>query len=254
MEISIIIGLFVLGTIFGSFYNVVAYRVSKGISIVFPSSHCPNCGHKLKAWELIPIFSFLLQKGKCTDCKTKISWFYPLSEMICGTLFVLAYLSFGISFELLIALTYISMIVIVILSDFYYMIIEDSVLLVFSLLLIIETFFIKGFDVLLSSLINGLIAGAIMLLIKLFGDLVFRKESMGGGDIKLMLVIGFLIGWDMSIITIFVSAFLAFPVALIILKSKNNHEIPYGPFLSIASLIIYLTHFDIVALFSMLGI
>ena len=94
MEASIIIGLFVLGTIFGSFYNVVAYRVTKGESILFPSSHCPICGHKLKPWELIPIFSFLLQKGRCTDCKTKISWFYPLAEAICGILFVLAYLSF----------------------------------------------------------------------------------------------------------------------------------------------------------------
>jgi len=86
-----------------------------------------------------------------------------------------------------------------------------------------------------------LISFGIMFLLKLFGDLIFKKESMGGGDIKLMLVIGLLIGWDMSIITIFLSAFLAFPVSLIILNSKKSHEIPYGPFLAVASLIIYLT-------------
>lgn len=252
MQLSIIIGLFFLGTILGSFYNVVAYRITKGESIIYPSSHCPNCNHKLKPWELIPIFSFLLQKGKCSSCKTKISWFYPLSEIVCGLMFVFAYLSFGISFDLIIALTFISMLIIVILSDYYYMIIEDSVLIVFGLLILFEIFLINGFDVLLISIKNGLISFGIMFLLKIFGDLLFKRESMGGGDIKLMLVIGIIIGWDMSIITIFLSALLAFPISLVILKSKKDHEIPYGPFLSIASLIIYLTHFNIDILLDLL--
>ena len=250
METSIIIGLFLLGTIFGSFYNVVAYRVTKGESILFPASHCPHCGHKLKPWELIPILSFLLQKGKCSDCKARISLFYPIAEAVCGLLFVLAYLSFGLSLDLIIALTFISMLIIIILSDCYYMVIEDSVLLIFGIALLIEVFFIKGLDVLFISLRNGFISFGIMLLIKVVGDFIFKKESMGGGDIKLMLIFGFLIGWDMSIVTIFLSAFLAFPVSLIILKNSQNHEIPYGPFLSIAALIIYLTHFDINMLIS----
>lgn len=252
MEMSIIIGLFALGTILGSFYNVVAYRLPKGESIIYPSSHCPNCGHKLKPWELIPIFSFLLQRGKCTNCKTKISWFYPLSEIICGILFVLAYLSFGISLELIIALTFISMLIIVVLSDYYYMIIEDSVLIIFGILLLVEIFMINGLDVLIISLKNGLIAFIIMLVLKLFGDFIFKKESMGGGDIKLMFIIGMMIGWNMSIITIFLSAVLAFPVSIIILNSKKEHEIPYGPFLSLAALIIYLTHFNINKLIELL--
>lgn len=245
MEISIILGLFMLGTILGSFYNVVAYRLPKGESIIYPSSHCPNCNHKLRPWELIPIFSFLLQKGKCSSCKKKISWFYPISEIICGLSFVLCYISFGISLELIIALTFTSMLIIVVLSDYYYMIIEDSVLIVFGLLLLLEIFLINGLDVFLISIKNGLIAFGIMFLLKLFGDLLFGKESMGGGDIKLMLIIGIMIGWDMSIITIFLSAILAFPVSLIILNSKKSHEIPYGPFLSLAALIIYLTHFNL---------
>ena len=72
MEVSIMLGIFMLGTILGSFYNVVAYRVTKGESILFPSSHCPKCNHALAPWELIPIFSFLLQRGRCTSCKSKI--------------------------------------------------------------------------------------------------------------------------------------------------------------------------------------
>ena len=253
MEISIIIGLFILGTIFGSFYNVVAYRIPKGESILYPSSHCPKCNHKLKPLELIPILSYILQKGKCVNCKDKISIFYPISEIICGLLFVICYLSFGISYNLIIALTFTSLLIIVILSDYYYMIIEDSVLIVFSILLMIEIYFINGLDVLLNSLLSALISFIIMLLLKLFGDFIFKRESMGGGDVKLMAVFGLIIGWKMSIITIFLSAFIALPVSIFIMKTNKNHEIPYGPFLSVAALIIYFSHIDINIILSLLG-
>jgi len=252
MEISIFLGIFIIGTILGSFYNVVAYRIPKGESIVFPSSHCPNCNHKLKPWELIPIFSFLLQRGKCSCCKKKISWFYPLSEVVCGLLFGLSYLSFGLSLELIIALTFVSMLIIVMLSDYYYMIIEDSVLIVFGLLLLLEMFFIYDLTFVLQSILSGAISFVIMFLLKLFGDFIFKKESLGGGDIKLMFVIGMLIGWKMSIMTIFLSSFIALPISLIILKSKKNHEIPYGPFLSIAALIIYFFHIDMTMILDLL--
>ena len=244
MEFSIILGFFLIGTFLGSFYNVVAYRLPKGESIVYPSSHCPKCNHSLKPWELIPIFSFLIQRGKCSKCKAKISWFYPLSEMMCGLLFAFSYLSFGFSLDLIIALTFVSMLIIVILSDYYYMIIEDSVLLVFGIALLIEIFFIHGFTTLWHSLLNGLFAFGIMYLLKIFGDFLFKRESLGGGDIKLMFIIGLLIGWDMSIITIFLSSFIALPASIFILKTKKGHELPYGPFLAFAALIIYFTHLD----------
>lgn len=253
MELSIIIGLFILGTIFGSFYNVVAYRLPKGESILYPGSHCPKCNHKLKPLELIPILSYILQKGKCVNCKDKISIFYPISEIICGLLFVICYLSFGISYNLIIALTFTSLLIIVILSDYYYMIIEDSVLIVFSILLMIEIYFINGIDIFLHSLLSALISFIIMLLLKLFGDFIFKRESMGGGDIKLMAVFGLIIGWELSIITIFLSAFIALPVSVYIMKANKNHEIPYGPFLSMAALIIYFCHIDINMILSFLS-
>lgn len=252
MQFSIILGLFILGTIFGSFYNVVAYRLPKGESIVFPSSHCPKCNHKLGPLELIPILSFIIQGGKCKSCKAKVSIFYPISEMMCGILFVLAYLSFGISLNLIIALTFVSILIIVILSDYYYMIIEDSVLIIFGLLILLEIFLINDYHVLFNSIIGGLISGAIMFILKKFGDFIFKKESMGGGDIKLMIIIGIMIGWQMSIITIFLSAILAFPISLIVVAKKMNHEIPYGPFLAFASLIIYFTQFNLDKLIDLL--
>lgn len=252
MYLSIIIGLFILGTIFGSFYNVVAYRLPKGESIVYPASHCPNCNHKLRPWELIPIFSYLLQRGKCSSCGQKISIFYPISEILCGLLFVFCYLSFGLSYDLIIALTFTSLLIIVMLSDYYYMIIEDSVLIIFGLLLVIEIYFIHGPSYLLHQLLSALIAFLIMYALKIVADFAFKKESLGGGDIKLMAIFGLMIGWQMSIITVFLSAFIALPVSIFILKTNKNHEIPYGPFLSIAALIIYFTHLDIGMIFNFL--
>ena len=92
MDLAIIIGLFILGTIFGSFYNVVGYRIPKGESILYPSSHCPKCNHELKAYELIPILSFVFLGGKCKKCKSKISFFYPIFELLTGIGFSVSYL------------------------------------------------------------------------------------------------------------------------------------------------------------------
>ena len=154
MEVSIMLGIFMLGTILGSFYNVVAYRVTKGESILFPSSHCPKCNHALAPWELIPIFSFLLQRGRCTSCKSKISIFYPIAEILCGYLFLQSYLSFGLSLDLIIALTFVSMIIIVTLSDYYYMVIEDVILIIFGILLLIEIFIKHGYSSFITSIIS----------------------------------------------------------------------------------------------------
>lgn len=252
MEISIILLLFIMGTIFGSFYNVVAYRITKGESIINPPSHCPNCNHRLKYYELIPIFSYILQRGKCLKCNNKISLFYPISEILCGLLFVICYLSFGISYELIIALTFISMLIIIILSDYYYMVIEDSVLIFFGILLLIEKLFIYDIKVVLLSILSGILSFVMMYLLKLFGDFIFKKESLGGGDIKLMLVIGFVIGFDMSIITLFLSAFLALPISIFIVKNNKNHMIPYGPFLALSAMIIYFTHLNLDMIFNFL--
>ena len=135
MELLYVVCFFLLGTIFGSFYNVVGYRVPKGESLLYPPSHCTKCNHKLGPLELIPIFSFLLLGGKCRNCKDKISWFYPLFEFSAGALFAISYLVFGISLECLYSIVFISMLLILIISDYQTMIIPDSVLIVFSSIL-----------------------------------------------------------------------------------------------------------------------
>jgi leader peptidase (prepilin peptidase)/N-methyltransferase len=245
MEIYYAIVFFIFGTILGSFYNVVGYRLPRGESIAFPSSHCTKCGHKLTPFELIPIFSFLIQRGKCTKCGDKISWFYTIFEFLTGILFATSYLVFGLSIEFLIAITFISMLIIIIISDYQTMIIPDELLIVTGILLLIEIYIKSGFNGLLTSIVNGIIMFVIMFLIKKIGDFIFKKESMGGGDIKLMFIYGMVLGLPTSCISICLASFIGLPISLILLKNSKSHEIPFGPFLAIAAIILVLCKIDI---------
>lgn len=232
--------MFILGTILGSFYNVVGYRIPKGESIVYPSSHCTKCNHKLKFYELIPVVSYIFLKGKCKKCGEKISLFYPIFEALTGLLFALAYLSFGFSLKLIIALTFISMVIIITVSDYHYFIISDEVLIFFGILLWLEILFINGLDAALWSLVHGLIAMGVMYLLKLFGDFLFKKESMGGGDIKLMFIFGMVLSFPVAILSIFVGSFIGLPISLVAVYKNKTDIIPFGPFLSAGATLLLL--------------
>lgn len=244
MEVFNIIFMFVIGTVLGSFYNVVGYRVPKGESIISPPSHCPNCNKRLSPSELIPIISFILTKGKCKNCKTKISPFYIIFETLTGVLFALSYEVFGFNINLIIPLTFISMLIIIMVSDYNYMIISDSVLLTFTIILIIETLIIYGPIILLKHMLSAILAFITMFLLKKLGDFLFKKESMGGGDIKLLGVFGLVIGYPMSLLAIFLGAIIALPISFITIKKNSAHIIPFGPFLALGAIIILLGQFD----------
>lgn len=245
MEIAICIYLFIMGTIFGSFYNVVGYRLPKGESIVFPPSHCTNCNHKLTFFELIPILSYVFQKGRCRKCHQKISLFYPFFEALTGILFVLCYLSFGWTLELIIALTFVSMMIIIVVSDYHYLIIPDEVLIVFGIILFIEILCIHGLHSAIYSLLNGLLAFITMYLIKKLGDFLFKKESMGGGDIKLLFIFGMVLSYPIAILSIFVGSLIGLPIALFILYKKSDHVIPFGPYLAAGATLLLLLQFNL---------
>lgn len=245
MTIFISIFMFIMGTIFGSFYNVVGYRLPKGESIVFPPSHCPKCNHKLTFFELIPILSYVFQKGKCKKCHQKISLFYPIFEALTGILFVLSYLSYGLSYELIIVLTFISMMIIIVVSDYNYLIIPDSVLIIFGSLLLIEILLINGLNTALLALLDGILAFITMFLLKKLGDFIFKKESMGGGDIKLLFLFGMVLSYPIAILSIFVGSLIGLPIALLILYKKKDHVIPFGPFLAAGATLLLLLNIDI---------
>ena len=241
---------FIIGTIFGSFYNVVGTRIPKGESISKPGSHCEYCNHYLLWYELIPIFSFIFLGGKCKNCKRKLSFFYPFSELATGLLFLVSYHSFGISLDLVLSLTLVSTFIIIIVSDLTYLMIPDRFIVIPSLIILIITFIQKG---LVSSLIQigyGIFAFSLMYLIMLLGNKLFKKESLGGADIKLMFLVGLVLDPMLSIVVIFLASFIALPVSLFLLLKNNEHIIPYGPFLMIGLLIVYFTKLTIVDIFN----
>ena len=137
--------LFVLGTVFASFMHLYVTRLLKEESIVSPRSHCTKCKHVLKWYELIPILSYIMQKGKCRNCGVEIGKDSLVVEIITGLLFVLTYMVFGYDYKTLIGLILVLVLISVFLSDFKEMIILDSTLLVGTLLVYIFIFLEKGF-------------------------------------------------------------------------------------------------------------
>lgn len=240
MEKLYLIIFFVFGTIMGSFYHVIATRLSKGLSIVKPASHCEKCKDILKWYELIPIISYIFLGGKCKNCKTKLPISYLLIEICTGLLFAVSYHVFGISWELMIALIFVSSLITIIVSDIEYMIILDEVLIFSSASIILINIINIGLYETTLKVLAGIGGFVTMLMIKKLGDVIFKQESLGGGDIKLMFLIGLVIGYDMAICNIFFATFLAFPIALILLITKKDNIIPFGPFLSMSAVILYI--------------
>lgn len=235
----ILIYLFIVGLFFGSFYNVVALRLSNNESIIFPGSHCVNCNHKLSWYELIPVFSYIGLKGKCKKCKTHISFQYPFVEILTGILFALSYHIYGFSYNTLISIVISSIVVVTLISDFKYMIILDEALIVGSLALFILFFLQGGMVKVGTQFINGTLMFVIVLIIKLLGDFVFKQESLGWGDVKLAFVAGLALGLRVGVLYIFIASLLALPYALFTMIIKKEAVVPFGPFLVISMLLLF---------------
>ena len=240
MEKLYLIIFFIFGSIMGSFYHALATRLSNGLSIVKPASHCEKCKHELKWYELIPIISYILQGGKCRNCKTRLPISYLLMEVCTGILFAVCYHVFDTPLEIAIAIIFVSSLIIVIISDIEYMIILDEVLIFAITSIIILDVIDVGLYQTSIKVLYGVGSFATMLLIKKLGDIMFKQESLGGGDIKLMFLIGLVIGYEMSICNIFFATFIAFPIALFLLIAKKDNIIPFGPFLSMSAIILYI--------------
>jgi len=236
MEILYTIFFFIYGLIFGSFFNVVGLRVPKNESIVTPPSHCTICDRRLTFKDLVPVFSFVFLKGKCRGCGTKIHWIYPVMELTTGVLFAFAYWKIGFSFELIVAILFISMLVIITVSDLAYMLIPDKVLLFFGTLLIIARVF-SPLEPWWDSIIGTVGGFGLLLLIA-----ILSKGGMGGGDIKLFAVIGLVLGLIPTLLTLFLAAFIGAIVGVIHLRrSKQGRKtpVPFGPSIALAAIIVY---------------
>jgi leader peptidase (prepilin peptidase) / N-methyltransferase len=228
--------IFLYGIVLGSFFNVVGLRVPKKNSIVAPRSACTNCGHQLTPYELIPVISYLFQKGKCRGCQSRISPIYPFFELLTGVLFATAPLVIGWSGELVVALTLISLFIIIVVSDIHYMIIPDKILIWFAGIFLLERIFLP-----LTPWWNSLL-GAVTGFVLLLVIALVSKGGMGMGDVKLYALLGFVLGFKLVLLSFFFSTLFGAIIgglALLFKIVKRKQPIPFGPFIAAGTLTAY---------------
>ncbi|MCL2144948.1 MAG: prepilin peptidase [Endomicrobia bacterium] len=239
---------FLMGLTLGSFANVCIYRIPLDLSIVRPRSSCPRCKKQIEWYDNIPVLSYLILGGKCRYCKEKISPVYPIVEFITGVSFIVLFHFYGLS-PALFLFCFLSFCLIVISGiDFYYQIIPDIFPLMLAAAGILFSFFNTTLgDTYLQRFLNSVIGlfsgGGSLLLIGLLGQFIFKKEAMGGGDVKLMAGVGAIIGWEKVLFSIFLASFLGSVAGLFLIffkKVERRGYMPFGPFLAAAS---YLTLF-----------
>ena len=245
MRILYIAIFFVLGTLMGSFFTVIGLRLPKHEDFIKNHSYCDECKHKLSLLDMIPILSFFFLKKKCRYCHKSIDSLSTYMEFFTGVLFALAYFVFGFSYELFIALGIIALLVILSVSDVTYLIIPDEILIFFSGFFLILITLKSGVVVALFSILSGIIMFLIMYAIMLIGNFIFKKESLGGGDIKMMFVFGLVIHPLLGVISIFIGSLLALPISLFILCKKKQNLVPFDPFLLISLAFVYFTKIDV---------
>ncbi|WP_170871476.1 prepilin peptidase [Desulfosporosinus metallidurans] len=234
---SITIGL--LGLLIGSFLNVVIYRVPRGESIVTPGSHCPACGHYLRAWELVPVVSFLIQKGQCRNCQARISWRYPMVELLTGVLFYLTVaLSFGMEIHparLLLNLVFVAVLIALAFIDLDTFRLPDVLTLPLLGLGLLGAFLIPGNPTGWESVLSALGAGGLFWIIARF-----YPQGMGLGDVKLVAAMGAFLGFPSIFLAIFIGSFLGALIGIFLLLAGRKgfrQQIPFGPYLALGAIL-----------------
>lgn len=243
--------IFIVGLIFGSFANVCVYRLPRDLSVVRPRSNCTKCKNFISWYDNIPVFSYIFLKGKCRYCGSRISFIYPVVEILCGLLFLSMYLLFGLSYVLPSFCILVFSLLVITVIDFEFQIIPDE----FSFLLVAVGFATSFFNTfladsvfqrILQSVLGFLAGGGSLFIIGAIGKLIFKKDAMGGGDVKLMAGVGTFIGWEKVLFAIFIASLLGSVVGiiLIVLKKISKREaVAFGPYLACASFVtLFLPH------------
>ncbi len=237
---------FILGAVVGSFLNVCIYRLPGKESLVFPASHCPSCGYKIKPYDNIPLLSYLLLGGRCRSCKDRISMQYPVVELVNGLLALFLFIKFGISPTFFAMFLFCSSLVVIFFIDLEHRIIPDVISIPGIVLGFIFSFFIddvyKTNEILgwSNSLIGIVVGGGSLMLVAYVYQLVTRKEGMGGGDIKLLAMMGAFLGWISVPFIIFASSLTGslIGITLMMAQKKNSKlAIPFGPFLAFGAIL-----------------
>lgn len=230
---------FAYGAVIGSFLNVCICRMPKNESVVSPPSHCPTCDYVLRWYDNIPIFSYLLLKGRCRGCGGRISPQYPLVELVNGLLTLALFLRFGLSLGFAVLFVFCSALVVVTFIDLEHQIIPDRITLPGIVLGFAVSFFIPQLGW-LNSLIGILAGGGSLLLVSMGYQAIAKRDGMGGGDVKLLAMMGAFLGWKAILFIVFVSSLLGSVIGLTVMFAKKKDStlaIPFGPFLASAAVI-----------------
>ena len=239
--------IFLFGILMGSFFNVCIYRIPRGESIVFPSSHCPSCKTSLRPKDLIPILSYLIKKGKCSYCGKRISLRYPVIEGLTGIVYSILYHFFGFSLSFLFYSFLMSILIIITGIDYDHQIIPD-ILVLWGL---VGGLLYRGIEGMIEKTAIGMVEGFVGMIIGggfllLIG--ILSKGGMGGGDIKLMGMIGWWLDWKLTIVALFFSFVLGGLISIFLLlfhiKSRKD-PIPFGPFICLATYLSLLWGYDL---------
>ncbi len=230
---------FIFGMLVGSFLNVCICRMPKDESIVFPPSHCPQCSYQIPWYDNIPVVSYLLLRGKCRGCDARISLQYPLVELLNGTLSLLLFLRFGTTPAFAVLFLFCSALVVITFIDIEHQIIPDEISLSGILVGFFFSFFLKGHSW-INSLLGILLGGGSLLLVAYVYQRLTGKDGMGGGDIKLLAMMGAFLGWKAVPFIIFASSLVGsiVGVSIMLLQKKDARlAIPFGPYLAFAALV-----------------
>lgn len=229
----------VFGMIVGSFLNVCICRMPNDQSVVSPPSHCPNCSYQIRWYDNIPLLSYLLQGGKCRGCRAHISLQYPLVELLNGILALLLFLKFGSTLVFMVFFLFCSALVVITFIDLEHQIIPDEISLSGIVLGFIFSFFLEGHGW-LNSLLGILLGGGSLLLVAYLYQWLTGKEGMGGGDIKLLAMMGAFLGWKAVPFIIFASSLVGslIGISIMLLQKKNSKlAIPFGPYLAFGAIL-----------------
>jgi len=231
---------FILGSIFGSFLNVVIYRLPKGESIIYPPSHCPLCGAKILPWDNIPILSYIILRGRCRNCGERISPVYMIVEFITAVLFAFGFFYYRWSSSLLEFVVFSLILIPIAFIDWKTMLIPD-ILSIGGIVIGLGFSIFRG--EIIQSLISGVVSGGILLIFAVIGKWIFKKEAMGFGDVKMAAMLGVFVGWRSFIFLLIIASFTGAVYGIIMqLRGKiQDSKVPFGPFLAIGGIITYIT-------------
>jgi leader peptidase (prepilin peptidase)/N-methyltransferase len=235
---------FILGSLIGSFLNVCVYRLPKGKSVVSPPSACPKCGKAISWYDNIPLVSYFVLRGRCRACKAGISFRYFIIELLTALVLTALFAVFGLGPKFFAYSIMVCGLIVATFVDFEISEIPDEVSVggaIVGLMLsaAMPSIFAAAsrWQALSASFLGAAVGGASIYIIGYAGKLVFKKEAMGGGDVKLMAMIGSFLGWKLALLVFFVAPLFGSIVG-IMLKIKTGREIiPYGPYLSLAALV-----------------